>query len=163
MLVYHAHRRCLVFSLSNRIVLSTNLQELASVIPGLRTASEKRRASDPRFTAYGKLLARLETMNKLTEVPLDLNARLRMAKSEKELQELQHEVAGADEEDDEDAAPPPPPKDKTNKQPDLLLNEALHILADLTQSQQIAPQTALYPKSMEKRSSTPLLDWIQGQ
>jgi carboxyl-terminal processing protease len=136
-------------------VVTTNRQELTEFIPTLRANSEKRRAADSHFAAYGKLLARLETINKTTEVPLSLKARLLMAKSERELQDMQKDAEDAEAED-------VPDKNKAHKTPDLVLDEALRILADLAKLQPVAPQAALYPQNGERRPATSMLDWVQG-
>lgn len=103
---------------------------LVKILPDLMAASEKRRATDPRFVAYGKLLKRIEDVNLLNELPLGLSERRRLAQSEKELTDLQREL----DPDGDEAEPNPEPKPEAKpkpKNPDLILDEGLRILSEV--------------------------------
>jgi len=105
----------------------TPVADLAPLIPTLRTNSETRCANDPRFIAYGKLLQRIETINKTEELPLNLDERRALAKSEKELSTLEAEL---DPDTDTENTPETPKKDIKH---DLVLQESLNVLADFVQ------------------------------
>ena len=92
---------------------------LDSILPVLKQQSEERQQSDPQFTAYRSLVEQLGERQKAREVSLNLDERLKFARSEKELQKLLQKTDGKDEE-------------KNKKNQDIILNEALKILSDFT-------------------------------
>jgi len=93
--------------------------DLAALLPVLGEGSRERRAGDARFLAYGKLLEGLKAINARRDITLNIEERRKLAATEKQLIDLQNEMAAA-----EDA---PPGK----KNGDLILDETLSILADL--------------------------------
>jgi carboxyl-terminal processing protease len=99
--------------------------DLDGIKPQLRAASEARRRKSERFGAYQKLLDRIKAINDAEELPLDLEGRLALARSERDLAELQESLI------------PEPDSDESDKgeQADLVLEEALQILADFTGTQ----------------------------
>ena len=101
----------------------TPVADLAPLVPILREQSEKRRSGDPRYTAYNKVLDRIETINKTEELPLNIDERRQLAKSEKELSELEAEL------DPDEGAAVARNKGKDSRT-DLVLTEALCVLAD---------------------------------
>lgn len=103
------------------------IADLDTVISMLREKSENRRATNPRFVAYTKLLDRINTINKAEELPLNINQRRKLAKTEKALYDFQREVSPEDKDGQED---------DQNKSSDLVLNESLKILTDLVKMQE---------------------------
>ena len=100
------------------------VQDLGPVIPALREASEKRRLQDPAFAAFDQLVARVAERSKTTDISLNYNERLALARSEKDLEkQLKEQDVSADEAAAEGA-------DK-KKGPDPVLAETLRILSDL--------------------------------
>jgi carboxyl-terminal processing protease len=97
--------------------------DLDSILPVLKQQSEERQQKDPRFMAYRSLVEQLGERQKASEISLNLEERLKLARSEKELQKL---LQNADVKDAE--------KDKKNQ--DIILDEALKILSDFTILQQ---------------------------
>jgi len=97
--------------------------ELDSILPMLKQQSEERRQKDPKFAAYRSLVEQLGKRQKASEISLNLDDRLTLARSEKQLQKLLQDTNGKDAE-----------KDKKNQ--DIILNEALKILSDFTILQQ---------------------------
>lgn len=108
---------------------------LGPVLTALKERSEKRRAADPAFTAYAKVLSEIESINKMKELPLNLAKRKELAKNEKDLYDLQKSFVP------EDAAEGPEAKDKKSA-PDMVLKESLKILADLATLQKSQPEAA---------------------
>jgi carboxyl-terminal processing protease len=100
----------------------------------LRARSEARRAEDPLFAAYRAFLERVESLQASAEMPLDIETRRTMARTEKELQALRDAMAMAnilrDEEDDR------------SDDGDLILSESLRILADLAALTETAADSA---------------------
>ena len=90
---------------------------LQPLIPELRKLSADRLAHDPRFANHRKLLERSAERAKNKEVSLNLKARLVEARADRDVEKLQQQEDAAD-------------KDK-KKRNDVVLDEALHILADL--------------------------------
>ncbi len=101
---------------------------LTSVIVMLKENSEKRRKSDPRFEKYTKLLAHIADIAKKDEVSLNLNERLKQAKEEKELSDVENSIVDVSEEDMNDDVGDK--KEGENKKNDVVLDEGLNILAD---------------------------------
>ena len=91
--------------------------ELDVLRPELKLRSESRRGSDPRFNTYTNLLARLAERQRSTTVSLNLDRRLQLARSEKELQK---EIEASDLTDGKEE----------KKKTDLVLSESLQILCD---------------------------------
>lgn len=92
---------------------------LDSILPVLKQQSEERQQKDPQFMAYRSLVEQLGERQKASEISLNLDERLKFARSEKELQKLLQNTDGKDVE-----------KDKKNQ--DVILDEALKILSDFT-------------------------------
>jgi carboxyl-terminal processing protease len=98
------------------------VDDLGPLIETLRARSEKRRATDPRFRAQKVMLERLAERQRSQEITLNLEERLALARSERDLEELQEEALEGG-----DRGEPPPAR----RTPDLILEESLRILADL--------------------------------
>jgi len=131
--------------------------DLAPLIPTLRTNSEKRCAGDPRFIAYRQLLQRIETINKAEELPLDLDERRALAKSEKELSSLEAELDPESEGGAEDTK-------KSDISRDLVLQESLRILADYVVMKRKEPKTAEPPTTAaypgKKSLAQSIAEWL---
>ena len=97
--------------------LYRSFADLQSIIPILKKESDERRGSDPRFQAYVNLIARLGERQKTKEMSLNLNDRLDLARSEKQLQKL---IENTDPKDGAESA----------KNQDVVLDESMHILVD---------------------------------
>ncbi len=96
---------------------------LAAYVPTLARASALRRAANPAFTRYLRLVDHAQAVQSRTEVPLQIELRRQLARAE-------HEVRRAEEAVEEGAeGGPPSPAD------DVMLDEALHILSDLVDLQ----------------------------
>jgi carboxyl-terminal processing protease len=93
--------------------------DLESILPVLKQQSEERQQKDPQFMAYRNLVEQLGERQKASEISLNLDERLKFARSEKELQKLLQNTDGKGEE-----------KEKKNQ--DIILDEALKILSDFT-------------------------------
>jgi carboxyl-terminal processing protease len=104
---------------------------LQPLLPALRKMSADRLANDPRFASHRKLLERAAERAANKEVSLNLKARLAEARADREIEKLQQQ------EDEEVTVG----KDKKKKN-DVVLNETLHILADLIKLQH-NPQIAI--------------------
>ena len=102
-----------------KAVRYTPLLDLTDAISELRVRSEQRRGSDSRFRTYAELLERIEKINGTEELPLALEDRRHFHRMEKELSELQEQLAPESELEGEDS-----------ETPEVVLDEALHILAD---------------------------------
>ena len=98
---------------------------LQPLIPTLRKLSADRLAHDPRFANHRKLLERAVEHAQNKEVSLNLNARLAEARSDRDIEKLQQQ------EDEEVTVG----KEK-KKRNDVVLDETLHILADLIRIEQ---------------------------
>lgn len=94
------------------------VRDLRPAVEILRRQSEARTKTDPRFIAQRKLIKRYSDQQAALDIPLDLEARITMAREESDLQKIEESI------DNEDS--PPSPKDE-----DLTLTEALSILNDL--------------------------------
>ena len=97
--------------------------DLDSILPALKLRSEERQQKDPKFAAYRSLVEQLGERQKASDISLNLEERLKLARSEKELQELLQDTNGKD-------------AKKEKKNQDIILNEALKILSDFTILQQ---------------------------
>ncbi len=93
--------------------------EPQALLPELAKRSEERRGKDPRFSAYTNLLARLAERQRSTTISLNLEERLRLAHSEKELQKQLEENDPGKTSDEE-----------KKKGKDLVMQESLNILCD---------------------------------
>mgnify|MGYP003584871834 CR=1 FL=1 len=102
-----------------------------AVLPMLRQRSAARRGEDSRFSAYTNLLARLAERQQSTNISLNLQKRLDLAHSEKELQKQLEEV-DPDKTTDEDK----------KKSKDLVMKESLQILCDWVSLLESQPATA---------------------
>jgi carboxyl-terminal processing protease len=92
--------------------------------PSLREASAKRRLKDSTFAAYEQIVARVAERQKTSEISLNYDERLALARSEKELEKLLKEQDAALNE-------PAAEGNAEKKGPDPVLAETLRILADL--------------------------------
>ncbi len=94
----------------------------------LRKRSEARRAGDEEFKAYQEQIDRLEERVQRRTAPLSLSLRLEQALEDRELDKMRGNGLALDEEEEgeEDGAQIRPDKD-------ILLREALQILADLVE------------------------------
>jgi carboxyl-terminal processing protease len=97
--------------------------DLSPLVPGLRQKSEERRSKDHRFSAQKDVIERVRKHQQVSEISLNLQDRLELAREEKGLDKAQNEVLGEDD----------PGKDPSQKNPDkdLVLKETERILADL--------------------------------
>ena len=86
----------------------------------LRAASEERRRNDPQFETWNRTREQLAERMKSAELPLNLEARIRLARAERELDRLQDELDPATEQ-----------RRKKDDDKDLVLQEALRVLADI--------------------------------
>jgi carboxyl-terminal processing protease len=100
------------------------VRDLAPVVPALREASAKRRLKDSTFAAYEQIVARVAERQKTSEISLNYDERLALARSEKELEKLLKEQDAALNE-------PAAEGNAEKKGPDPVLAETLRILADL--------------------------------
>jgi carboxyl-terminal processing protease len=91
--------------------------DLRAWLPALKSRSAERLARNTRYTAFCQLVQHSRELNERTVVPLEYRARLKLARSEREIQKmLSEEIKSTDE---------------SKGKEDLLLDETLHILADL--------------------------------
>jgi len=131
----------------------TPVADLRYIANDLRHKSLERRADDPRYEAYGRLLDRIRQMDESEVLPLNLAERRRLAETEKELAELQDRLGEMDQDDTTD--------DRADLQRDLALAEAASVLADF-----IALQDKLgslpSPVDHEMKSTTQILgEWLR--
>ena len=89
-----------------------------NLIPTLASESKARRDQDPRFATFTKVLEKVGERQKAKEISLNVDDRIGLAKSERELQD---ELRKTEENGNKD--------DKTAK--DIVLSETLSILSDL--------------------------------
>lgn len=88
-------------------------------VEGLRAASLERRAKDPRFETWDRTRNQIAERMQAAELPLNLEARIRLARAERELDRLQEDLDVGERQRDEDF------------KKDLVLQESLRILADM--------------------------------
>ncbi len=93
----------------------------------LRKSSEKRRDASEDFASFNDLIQRLKTRLEMTEISLNFDARMEMARADKELNDLQDSIRERMSRTSE--------KDKEDSDGDIVLGEALQILRDLVASQ----------------------------
>jgi carboxyl-terminal processing protease len=137
----------------------TPVADLKSTVQVLRSRSEARQSTDRPFVAYCQLLARIEAINAAEELPLNIEARRKLARTEKELTDLEREIVDrgeAPEGDEEDA--PPESSANRKKQMDLVLREGLQILSDLVEAESKKGST---PPSAGRPASTNLRDIVE--
>ncbi len=106
---------------------------LNTVIPDLLRKSMARRESSPRFEAYNRFVERMRELNESTDLPLDLETRQSLARTEKELADLREELAAEQFGD--------PEKDEEGEESmlsDIVLQEGMRILVDLVTMQATA-------------------------
>lgn len=106
------------------------IDDLSSLIPALRQRSAKRREENPAFQHHDELLERVREVNASETISLELQARVKDAMAEMELDksiEAQSEemVPDAKEEENEDE----------QESKDIVLIEGLKVLADLIMEQ----------------------------
>jgi carboxyl-terminal processing protease len=99
--------------------------DLGAAIPALRRQSEQRRAQNPRFASYRRLVEQTEAMSKRTELPLNIDERRALARQEKDLIDLQNRLIAAE------GGGAEKDREKDRKNGDLVLDEALNVLSDL--------------------------------
>lgn len=97
------------------------IRETGNLVETLKTQSTERLATNESYTAYQKLMKRLEEKISTQEISLNYGERKEIARQDRELQKMQEELqmsmTGADEED-------------TDKE-DIILQEAIFILRDM--------------------------------
>ena len=93
--------------------------ELGKWLPTLRAQSAERLAKNARYVSYCRLVQHVRDMNNRLTVPLEKKARLQLATAEDELQKLQNEETKLD--------------DAAGRRDDIIMDESLHILADLVE------------------------------
>lgn len=120
--------------------------------PMLRQNSTKRRAEDPRYAAYLKLLDQMRQIQEAEVISLNIEQRRELARQERSLEKLQREMA-----DEDDAEQ----KKDNGKRPDLVLDEALNILGDmvLTGEKESAQGAA---DGEPRNTPRPLVDWLRS-
>lgn len=91
--------------------------DVAKFVPQLKERSAKRLADNARYVRYCTLVRHVQEVNEKKEVPLEFNARRKLMKAENEMRKL--------EDDEQDASK------AEGKEDDVVLDEALNILADL--------------------------------
>ena len=96
--------------------------DLDSMITDLNERSEERREKSPQFAAQQDLIERMEEKLQKTEISLNLEERISLAKADKELEDMRKKFSNDDDHDDDQDA-----KDAN----DLILGEGLHILRDM--------------------------------
>ena len=101
------------------------VSDLTPLIPELRKKSEARRQKDPRFATLRETIRLVRKNQESTEISLNLDDRVALAKEEKGLAKLQ-DAALAGGEDEEDAGAPKKAADS-----DIILRETERILLDL--------------------------------
>lgn len=149
----------LPWAVTNEVPYLTVDSRLKTIIPVLKEKSEKRRNSDAKFVSYLKLLDSIMAINKMKEVPLNLEKRKDLVRAEKELSNLQKQLVpdddGENEKDDKGS--------KTNAPPDLILSESLKILLDYSRLQKEAPAIVSQPVMPPRKTLTEMLDeWLRG-
>jgi len=146
----------LSWSVTNEVSYLSVVSDMKGKIPVLKERSEKRRAADPKYAAYLKLLGNVESINKMKEVSLNLKKRRELARAEKELASLEKELVPDEEGVDAN-------KEKAAA-PDIVLNESLKVLADLVAIQKEPPSIVSQPVIPPRRSITEILDdWLKGE
>ncbi|NQU41226.1 MAG: carboxy terminal-processing peptidase [Lentisphaerae bacterium] len=122
--------------------------DLDGVKQQLRDASNARRAANPRFDAYNQLLRRIEALNETEELPLDLEGRMALARSETELAKIQESLIPEGGDKDPEGA----------SQADLVMEETLLILSDFAATK-YATASLQAEQSDEQRN--PLMNMLE--
>jgi carboxyl-terminal processing protease len=133
------------------------IQDLAAVVPRLRQQSAARQKADPVFTAYLDLLRQSGELATSKQLPLAMNARMKLAKTEKELYDLQRRLTETGETGHGD--------DTNGKEngPDPVLAETLHILADLVDLKDEIPTAKPGPEPPNRTFGESVIDWLLGR
>ncbi|HOE60061.1 MAG TPA: carboxy terminal-processing peptidase [Kiritimatiellia bacterium] len=93
------------------------VSDVAAFVPQLKAFSAQRLADNSRYARYCTLVRHVQELNEKTEVPLEWEARRAMMRAEREMRKIEDEASDASEQEEwED---------------DVVLDEAMHILADL--------------------------------
>jgi carboxyl-terminal processing protease len=128
--------------------------DLSPAVKILRRQSADRLAKDEKFAAYLRMIKRLEEIRAAEELPLNLDKRRELARAEQEFSSLENELETREDGGEE-------PKDK--KRPDLVLEEALRILADfIPLYTQAAAGYAPASGDEKKTFSEKIGDWIRS-
>gem|GEM_PF-289389 len=101
------------------------ISDLASFIPKLREQSAERLALNPKYTRHCTLVRHVQEFNQRTEVPLEINARRQMMKTEEEIRKLEER------EGDDEESPSTARSRKAGEDENVVLDEAINILGDL--------------------------------
>ncbi|OGV63838.1 MAG: hypothetical protein A2283_06415 [Lentisphaerae bacterium RIFOXYA12_FULL_48_11] len=150
----------LPWAVTNEVSYLTVDTRLKTIIPALREKSENRRSSDPKFVSYLKLLDSIAAINKMKEVPLNVEKRKDLVRAEKELANLQKQLVPDDEDDEGEKNDK---SSKTNAPPDLILSESLKILLDYATLQKDVPSIVSQPVMPPRKTLTEMLDeWLKG-
>ncbi|MEI6147747.1 MAG: carboxy terminal-processing peptidase [bacterium] len=99
--------------------------DLGPLITDLRRGSEARRAKDSRFTAQAAMIQRIRQRMATSDISLNLQERLALAREEKGMEKMQAEALGDTEFEAEEAG-------KKDKNSDFVLKETERIVVDLT-------------------------------
>lgn len=92
--------------------------DVSKFIPQLKEKSAERLAKNERYARHARNAQHIRNVNERVEVPLEINARRKLMKSEDELQKLEDE-------EEENA------NQKNKEKDDVILEETFHILSDL--------------------------------
>ena len=109
----------------------------------LRRASEERRRTDVRFEALARLCRQIAERTKSATIPLDWESRLAYSRAERELERAERELAADVGERREGA------------KGDIVLEEALRILADVVAGREEAAGTPAEPAGQSEPASIP--------
>ena len=96
----------------------TMVWDLGKWLPTLRARSAERLTKNPRYLQYCRLVQHIRAMNEQTEMPLEKTARMKLSATEAEIQKMENEETRLD-------------TATTTTRDDVILDESLHILADL--------------------------------
>lgn len=91
--------------------------DVGKFVPQLKAQSAQRLSANSRYTRYCSMVRHVQDLNKRTEVPLEVNARRRIMKTENEMRKIEDEELSS--------------KEKNGGEDDVVLDEALNILSDL--------------------------------
>ena len=97
----------------------TPVWRIGAWLPALRERSAERLAKNPRYASYCRLVQHLREINDRKTVPLEKQARLRLAVDEMEIQKMESEETKR--------------IDNMGAKEDILLDESLRILSDLVE------------------------------
>jgi carboxyl-terminal processing protease len=125
------------------------VHNLGDTAAELKRLSSERCASDQRYIAYGRVLDRVREMNESARLPLRLEDRMALAKTEKELASLQENAAP------DEAGEGSQPGNEGAADP--VAEEALRVLADLVR---LCPE--MESSILEARTSLDLSDMLQN-